>query len=341
MLCAKRGKKIDEGIIFELQKKSGRIILLIGIICCLVLTGCGSKDGSVSGSAVNGSKQAEESRAIDDEKAVLEAELAETKAELAKAQEALTESDVDYSETVEDEEEPVRLEVDKVSEEELKQAEYLRNLQVTVDNWMYNRKSYKFTFYADDINKDGFPEVIMLGDKNTGRGVEQELSFIFLFYQEHWNEETRRMEQLAINSNNLASVFYSNTDTVPESGVLEFSYSADGRNIVSHIYSSRDYSSSENSMFRNATYVIKDEVCLYKDNEVIHNGNRTKGYFESEYQDPEFGYLTFDAQYGTWTDEESYDDLPIPECDKTVRFTARCGWKTVDEALEHMGELPQ
>lgn len=339
MFCAKCGRKTGGGSGIYSHERQKRKILLMGAVCCLVLTGCAGKDSNVEGYAADSSQYAEENNAVDGEKEALEAELEATKAELAKAQEELADLDKEPEEG--SEEEPAHQESEEVSEEELKQAEYLENLYIAVDSRVYSKKDYKFTYYADDINKDGFPELIMFGDKNTGRGVEQELFFLFLFYQEHWNEEERRMEQLAVVDNiSLGGTFYSDTDTVPESDVLEFSYTMDGSNIVSHIYSSSDMSNSAKSIFSGASYVIADEVCLYKDNEVIRNGKRQKAYFEFDNREPEFRYLTMDAKQGTWTDEESYNDLPVPECDKTVRFTARCGWKTVDEALEHLGELP-
>ncbi len=341
MFCAKCGKKTDEDSMVCFHAGQGKKILLIGIIGCLLLTGCSgkgsSRDESAEGYTDDSNQYTEDDNAVDDEKAALEAELAAAKEELANAQEKLADFD---KESYEDREEPVQQEPEEASEEELKQAEYLENLHAAADSWMYSQRSYKFTYYADDINKDGFPELIMLGDRNTGLGNEQELFFLILIYQEYWNEEKRKMEQLAV-SGGLTDVFYSDVDTVPESGVLEFSYTADGSNIVSHIYSSKNRSSSANSMFRGAAYVISDKVCLYKDNEILHNGERSKAYYELDYKEPEFRYLTIDAKWKTWSDEESYNDLPVPECDKTVRFTARCGWKTVDEALEHLGELPQ
>lgn len=239
-------------------------------ICVLFLAGC-------AGDIVDGVKQAEESNAVDDERAALEAELAETKEELEKTRKELSEMKEELekekrksdsaeniskeSEFIKDSEGSDATSAGTMSEAEAKQAEYLQNLQKELNSnsivGINNR--YKFTYYADDINRDGFPEVLVFGDKNTGRGYEQELFYTLLYRQERGNQ------QLVISGRaGSTGTFYSDTERLPESGVLEFSYTADGSNIVCHYCASKSCTSGDSSktIFSGAAYVISDQVCL-------------------------------------------------------------------------------
>lgn len=150
-------------------------------------------------------------------------------------------SEIDESESVMEDSamsEPESEENIKSEEASAKEAEhlqeYLDNLKSAVNHKLTNEGAldyFKCSYYADDINSDGYPELFMLWYRDYTATVQEMYLYVYSLKMAKQGTAYEAMEHVS-----LKGAVRIDTLEEPKGGV-EVSYTSDGKNVLVHTYS--------------------------------------------------------------------------------------------------------
>ena len=302
-----------------------RKVLMMIFAVSLALAGCSGKDAEpvrgTSSEPVEESAETPEPEVLEETPPAEEPEEAE-----AEEPEEVKESQVsDNTEKVSEAEEVAPN--DLSFEDSL--AEYLEMLDKRTYELERNEICNKSRFYADDINEDGYPEVCQYMERDLTATIKEMRLAVFTV-KRYWNEEERRWAYDAVfpftneTAHNSAESFGSDE--------IIFSYTKGSENILMHY---------ETCSGNDSRQTIYDEVRSFRDGEMLHNGYATKEVLELEGMDSHIDYITVTPDYKHYRDEERYNSFDRgSDYETVIGFSADEGWTTLQDALDHPGELP-
>lgn len=204
-------------------------------------------------------------------------------------------------------------------------AEYLISLDAstyaTGKNWGYK----KSRFYADDINEDGYPEVCQYMELDVTATIK-DFSLAVYTIARKWNEEKHREEYFA----DIQFTNESRHNSIETFGTAEIvlSYTRGTEPVLMH------YETCSGNESIQTTY---DELKSFRDGKFLDSGSARK-----EVTVYSKGYLVYAPDYKTYGDEEHYESFDRGgDYETVIRFGTVEGWTTLQDALDHLGELPQ
>lgn len=224
------------------------------------------------------------------------------------------------------EEEPAE-EEEEPDEEDLRLQEY----QEDMDRLMYSMevKGTKYSYYVQDIDGDGFPEVFQIGYQDQTAAIQDlylNVGIVNISASQHCD---------AVLVTDACIYSRKNTEEDPEGGVMEFCYSSDGKDLMVRSFSVGVPQRVTGPSFYDS---LSESCFVYKDHEFLKNGSR-QNYRAGK--DSEYNYMVWDASGRIYYDEEHFDHFDLEVYENTLTFTENCGWFTLEEAFEHPGEFPQ
>lgn len=314
------------GLILEGKMKKAVLCLILGVV---LISGCGKKEEAYS-----------ESSADEVEEDDLVEQLEEMEKKIAELEKKKGEN-VEVNAPEEDAEQEEESE-EGSSEFDLQLQEYLESIREVVYHNYTLRPKDKYSYYAEDIDCDGFPEIFEL-TAHDETAVIQDLRLTVYCMYIYIDPDTRDIHYIAsIMGGGSGGALVSsrrNIEDDPQGGIIKFSHTSDGRNIWIHTESRGKSVYIDEQPYDTK---IRDIMYVYKDHEALKNGSKVFTLFESDIEgiEPVKKYLVIDASGKYYYDEEHYNHLEIGTYDKTLTFTEGFGWFSVDEALEHLGELP-
>lgn len=242
-----------------------------------------------------------------------------------------TEDVAEVEETIEsaDTEEPES----KISEEDSEFNANLSEYLASVNSNAYGSEKhgkYKSCYYAVDINEDGFPEVFQyLYDDVTADF--RDVYLIRYFMHKGWSEKEHRyvygtgVDMFRVSEYCLMSASFGS----PE---IDMSYTKNTENIL--------YSGAVTSNKDGKETTFK-QLQIFRDAEVLFGGSAKMERSPAANDQWIVTYLTFDASYRIYEDEEHFNNFDSGSTyETTIRFGTDELWSTWQEAVEHLGELP-
>lgn len=233
-----------------------------------------------------------------------------------------TEDVADAEESIEDEEPEPEVD-DKDTEFDANLNEYLDSVDSTSYNFEDHGR-YNVCYYADDINEDGFPEIFQYRYRDITADY-READLVSYNMLKGWNDEKRRYVYFAV----------ANTFRVEESHLMSASF---GSSEIDLSYTKGE----ENILYsgavtfgNNGKEITFKQLQIFRDAEMLFGGSA-----RMEKQNL-VTYLTFDASYKNYKDEEHFNNFDSGSTyETTIRFGTDELWSTWQEAVEHLGEMP-
>lgn len=291
-----------------------RKVLMMIFAVSITLAGCSGKDAELfrgtSSEPVEAPVETPEPEPVEEEEPEVEepAETPESEAQTSDEEEQVPPNDLSFEDSL---------------------AEYLESLDRNTYELEKSEGCNKSRFYADDINGDGYPEVCQYMEDDLTATIKKMRLAVFTVVR-YWNEEKGRWAYGATypftkeTTHNLQESFGSDE--------IILSYTKGTENILMH------YETCSGNDSVQTTY---DEVRSFRDGEMLHNGYAWKEVMDEGELGTFVSYVTVTPDYKHYRDEERYDSFNRGgDYETVISFCENEGWKTLQDALDHLGELP-